>query len=65
MHVFLSPVSAGCFAYDVNLPFKWEPSREELLMLSREAYLMMKAKHNYERLAVRPDVALDIFKDNV
>ena len=57
-------VSAGCFAYDVNLPFKWEPTREELIILSREAYQMIKSKVNYERLEVRPDVALEIFEDN-
>ncbi|XP_072048715.1 large ribosomal subunit protein mL39-like [Amphiura filiformis] len=59
------PLSAGCFAYDVNIPFKWEPTREELVILSREAYVIMKSKSNFERLEVRPDVAMEIFEDNV
>eukprot|EP00057_Strongylocentrotus_purpuratus_P031367 XP_784410.3 PREDICTED: 39S ribosomal protein L39, mitochondrial isoform X2 [Strongylocentrotus purpuratus] len=58
------PVSQGCFAYDVNLPFQWEPSQEELTSLSRLSYELAEKKLPFERIEVRPSVAMEIFKDN-
>ncbi|XP_041470816.1 39S ribosomal protein L39, mitochondrial-like [Lytechinus variegatus] len=58
------PVSQGCFAYDVNLPFPWDPSQEELTSLSRLAYELAEKKEPFERLEVRPSIAMDIFQDN-
>ena len=57
-------VSQGCFAYDVNLPFKWEPSQEELTSLSRLAYQLTEKKLPFERLEVRLTVAKEILQDN-
>ncbi|XP_072166254.1 large ribosomal subunit protein mL39-like [Diadema setosum] len=58
------PVSQGCFAYDVNLPFKWEPNPEELVCLSRLAYELTEKRLPFERLEVRLSIAKEIFQDN-
>ncbi|XP_033641470.1 39S ribosomal protein L39, mitochondrial-like [Asterias rubens] len=58
------PISKGCFAYDVNLPFKWEPTREEIICLNRQAFSLAENKVNFERLEVSREVALSIFEDN-
>ena len=57
-------VSQGCFAYDVNLPFKWEPSQEELTSLSRLAYELTGKRLPFERLEVRRSIAKEILQDN-
>ncbi|XP_038065132.1 39S ribosomal protein L39, mitochondrial-like isoform X2 [Patiria miniata] len=58
------PITTGCFAYDVNLPFKWQPTREELICLNRQAFMMADRKVNFERLEVSREVANRIFEDN-
>ncbi|XP_022097082.1 39S ribosomal protein L39, mitochondrial-like [Acanthaster planci] len=58
------PISVGCFAYDFNLPFKWEPTRQELICLNRQAFMMVERAVNFERLEVSREVAHRIFEDN-
>lgn len=59
------PYAMGCFAYDVNLSIKWEPTRQELTSLKRMAYKVCRKQIPFERLEVRRDVAEDIFTNNL
>ncbi|KAG7165402.1 39S ribosomal protein L39, mitochondrial-like [Homarus americanus] len=63
---FPSPnVRSGSFVYDVDLKItKWEPTKEELRILSGEMVKLAMASHRFERLEVDANLALKIFSDN-
>ncbi|XP_033114444.1 39S ribosomal protein L39, mitochondrial-like [Anneissia japonica] len=58
------PVSAGCFAHDISLPFHWRPTFDELMMLNRQAYRLIESKIPFERLQVSSDLAITLFNGN-
>lgn len=63
---FPSPnVRSGSFVYDVDLKISdWEPTKEELRVLSGEMVKLAMANHRFERLEVDASLALQMFSDN-
>ncbi|XP_075238370.1 mitochondrial ribosomal protein L39 isoform X2 [Lycorma delicatula] len=66
LHSFPSPnVKSGSFVYDVKLGLDdWEPTHDELRMLSAEFVSLARKGLILERLEVTADTALDMFADN-
>jgi len=59
-------VKSGSFVYDVelsNLP-EWTPTENELRILSASMVKFAQKSHQFNRLAVSEELALDIFQDN-
>lgn len=66
LHSFPSPnIKSGSFLHDVSLAFEdWQPTKPELQALSALFVNLSQTKTPVERLTVREDVALEMFKDN-
>ncbi|XP_071514634.1 large ribosomal subunit protein mL39 isoform X2 [Panulirus ornatus] len=63
---FPSPtVRSGSFVYDVDLKIpQWEPTKEELRVLSGGMVKLSMASHRFERLEVDASLAFKMFSDN-
>lgn len=67
LHSFPSPnVKSGSFVYDVQLSLdNWQPTTDELRILSAEMVMLARKNLKIERLDVSMELAEDMFKDNV
>ncbi|KAJ9585962.1 hypothetical protein L9F63_020394, partial [Diploptera punctata] len=66
LHSFPSPnVKTGSFVYDVEISLNnWQPSQDELRIMSSQMVSFCHKKHRFQRLEVSTDLALEIFEDN-
>lgn len=67
LHSFPSPnVKSGSFVYDVQLSLdNWQPTADELRILSAEMVMLARKNLKIERLEVNVELAEDMFKDNM
>lgn len=67
LHSFPSPnVRSGSFVYDVQIPelTDWKPTQDELRILSADMVIMSRKDLPLQRLAVKEDVAQELFSHN-
>ncbi|XP_066999112.2 large ribosomal subunit protein mL39 [Anabrus simplex] len=66
LHSFPSPnVKSGSFVYDVELGVEnWQPTQDELRILSGQMVEFCREELRIERLTVQTDFALELFADN-
>lgn len=66
LHSFPSPnVKTGSFVYDVDVGLdNWQPSKDELRIMSSQIVGFCHQNHRFERLEVSTDLALEMFEDN-
>lgn len=67
LHSFPSPnVKSGSFLYDVQLGLdNWQPTTDELRILSAEMVMLARKNLKIERLEVSVELAEDMFRDNI
>lgn len=66
LHSFPQPnVKSGSFVYDVHVDLdNWQPSQDELRIMSSQIVNLSQKGLKFERLEVNIDLALEMFKDN-
>ena len=58
-------VASGSFVYDIDLGgHEWQPTKEELMVLSAKMHKLAEEEIPFERLVVDVNLAQDMFSDN-